>query len=137
MLLAPGGCTSVELAFQSLPDPAVLDAIEPGRTTRMEVVRLLGPPDDMRRPAIFERVRRSSPEERKIIEAQDVFGTTYTYAAGRDTRESFGIMPMGPALFRVSWLTSRETRWRIEFDEADVVTSVSRVDELEERRAER
>ena len=53
----------------------------------------------------------------------------YTYAAGRHTTRAFGILPLGPALFRITQVRSTEQRWRIEFDEADVVRSVSHVDE--------
>ena len=36
---------------------------------------------------------------------------------------------MRPLLFVRTWREETEERWRIEFDEADVVTSVSRVSE--------
>ena len=38
-----------------------------------------------------------------------------------------GLLPVGPALFRVRWSRSLEERIRIEFDPDDRVTSVSRV----------
>lgn len=124
------GCTTVRIDFHEQGDSGALVAIEPGVTTRSEVLRRLGPPDEMRRPAPFERARETSPIRRRIIEAGDVFGRdAYTYASGRHTTRAFGILPLGPALFRVTRVRSTEERWRIEFDEADVVRSVSRVDE--------
>ena len=124
------GCATVEFRFQTLPDAAVLDEIQPGTTTRSEVLRVLGPPEDMRRPAVFERAQRSSPIERKILAAERVFGDdAYTWGAKVFEAESFGILPIGPPLLRVSWRKTREVRWRIEFDEQDVVTVVSQEDE--------
>lgn len=124
------GCTSLRIDYHDLGDTSALAAIEPGVTTRAEVLRRLGPPDEMRRPAPVDRARETSPIRRRIIEAGDVFGRdAYTYASGRHTTRAFGILPMGPALFRITWVRSSEERWRIEFDEADVVRSVSHVDE--------
>jgi hypothetical protein len=125
-----GGCLSVELEFQQLPPSDALGAVRPGISTRSQVLRALGPPEELRRPAIFERARRSLPQSRKILEGGDVFGSdAYTYASARRRLDSVGILPIRPLLFVVSWRNETEERWRIDFDEADVVTSVSRVDE--------
>jgi hypothetical protein len=130
-LAAICGCTTVEVEYQRLPTPEALGSIQAGITTRSEVLRRLGPPEEFRRPAPFERARITSPQRRRILESGDVFGRdVYTYASERDTRRNFGLLPTGPALFRLSWRSSREDRWRLEFDENDVVRTVSHVDEI-------
>ena len=90
----------------------------------------LGPPEEFRQPSPFDRARPTSPQRRRILEGGEVFiRDSYTYASERYRIETFGVPPVGPALFRVSWRSSREDRWRIEFDESDVVQTVSHVDE--------
>lgn len=130
-LTATPGCTTVELSYQRLPTSEALESIQAGITTRSEVLERLGPPEELRRPAPFERGRISSPQRRKILESGDVFGRdSYTYASERDTIRTFGVLPIGPGIFRISWRTSREDRWRIEFGEDDVVRTMSHVDEM-------
>ena len=130
MAAAVCGCTTIELNFQRLPPPEELASVQSGVTTRSEVLRRLGPPEEFRRPAPFERARLTSPQQRQIIEAQEIFGRdAYTYASGRRTTRTFGILPAGIVLFRISRVRSAEVRWRIEFDGAGVVSSVSHVDE--------
>jgi hypothetical protein len=130
VLLTILGCTTVALDYGGLPAPEALGSIEPGVTTRGEVLQQLGPPEELRRPAPFERGRLASPQRRRILESGDIFGSdVYTYASSRETRTNLGLLPTGPALFRISWRRSYEDRWRLEFDENDVVRSVSHVDE--------
>ena len=75
------------------------------------------------------------PQQRKIIEAGEVFDRgAYTYATGHRSIERFGILPIGPAIFRLEWTSSTEDRWRIEFDGSDVVSSVSNVEETRDDR---
>lgn len=125
-----GGCASVDMEFPYLPPSDALASVRPGLTTRAEVLRLLGPPEEMRRPAAFERARRETPQSRRVLEARDVFGReSYTYASAHRDIDVFGLLPVGPSIFRVAWLRTTEDRWRIEFDENDVVRSVSHVDE--------
>lgn len=125
------GCTTFEVNYQRLPTPQALESIRAGTTTRSEVLRRLGPPEELRRPAPFERARPSSPQRRRIVDGGDIFDrSSYTYASERHTVRDFGLLPTGPALFDVSWSTSREDRWRIEFDENDVVQTVSHIDEI-------
>jgi len=129
-LLAILGCTTIALDYGRLPAPEALESIEPGVTTRSEVLQRLGPPEELRRPAPFERGRLASPHRRRILESGDIFGSAvYTYASSSETRTNVGLLPTGPALFRISWRKSREDRWQLEFDENDVVRSVSHVDE--------
>ncbi len=124
------GCTTLELNFQRLPPSEELASVQPGVTTRSEVLRRLGPPEEFRRPAAFERARLTSLQERQTLEAHQIFGRdAYTYVSARRTTRSFGILPAGIVLFRISRVHSAEVRWRIEFDEADVVSSVSHRDE--------
>ena len=130
-LVAVCGCTTIELEYQSLPAAEALESIQPGITSRSEVLERLGPPEEMRRPAPFERERPSSPQFRRIIEAEEIFGDgAYTYARERHTIRNFGLLPTGPALFQISRRKSREDRWRLEFDESGVVRTISHVDEI-------
>jgi hypothetical protein len=125
------GCTTLKLDYQRLPAPEALASIREGFTTRSEVLQLLGPPEELRRPSPFERSRLTSHQHRRILEGRDVFGRDfYTYASERHNIETFGLLPVGLSLLRISWASSREDRWRIEFDENDVVHSVSHVDEI-------
>ncbi len=128
-LAALCGCTSVVLDFHRLPPEDALRSIEAGVTTRGEVLRRLGPPEEMRQPAGFDRTRKTTPQHRRILEGGDVFGRdAYTYARGRQTLDSFGIFPVGAAFFRTTRERSVEERWRIEFGSDDIVSSVSYVD---------
>ena len=124
------GCTTLQIDYQHLPAPEALGSIEEGITTRNEVLRRLGPPEELRKPSPFDRARPTSPQRRRILEGGEVFvRDSYTYASERYRIETFGFPPAGPALPRVSWTSSREDRWRIEFDENDVVRTVAHVDE--------
>lgn len=126
-----GGCATVDLDFQrEYPADLIWSSIRPGETTRAEVLQLLGPPDEMRRLALFERARSNTHQSRKALEARDLFRRdAYTYAFAHRDIDVVGLLPVGLAIFRVAWLRSWEDRWRIEFDERDVVRSVSHVDE--------
>ncbi len=131
--LALTACLSIEMDFQRLPPAEALASIEPGLTTRSEVLTRLGPPDEMRSIPPPERARFTSPQRRRVVEAGEIFGDdAYTYAASRRTIENFGLLPIGVAILRVGWRISKEDRWRIEFDADDVVSAVARIEELEE-----
>ncbi|NNL64728.1 MAG: hypothetical protein HKP30_00660 [Myxococcales bacterium] len=122
------GCATVEIDYQSIPSAEALAAMEPGHTTRSEVLARLGPPDEMRRPAAFEGLQLSNPNRRRILEAGDLFGRdAWTWSATHRSSRTIGLLPVGPALFRMRWSRSLEERIRIEFDPDDRVTSVSRV----------
>ena len=124
------GCTTLEIDYQRLPAPEALGSIQEGITTRSEVLQRLGPPEEFRQPSPFDQARPTSPQRRRILEGREVFiRDSYTYASERYTVETFGLLPVGIALFRVSWKNSREDRWRLEFDENDVVHTVSHIDE--------
>ena len=124
------GCTTLEINYQRLPAPEALESIQEGITTRGEVLKRLGPPEEFRQPSPFDRARPTSPQRRRILEGGEVFiQDIYTYASERYRVETFGLLPVGVSLFRVSWRNSREDRWRLEFDENDVVHTVSHVDE--------
>jgi len=126
------GCSIFQIDFQTLPPAERFQSIRPGVTTRSEVLARLGPPEEIRRPAPFERARLHSPQHRRVIETGDIFGhQAYTYASGRRRTESLGLLPIGLSLLRVQRTRSTEERWRIEFDDEDVVQSISHVDELD------
>jgi len=131
--LLGAGCTTIEGRFQHLPSEEALRSIEPGVTTRSEVLRRLGPPEELRRPAVFiERAPTTAPQRRKILEAGDLFSDDrYTYATVRLRADRLGIMPVGLPIVRLTWVESREDRWVVEFDAADVVRSISHVNEIE------
>lgn len=131
LALVVGGCTSVVMDYPGLPPAEALRSIEPGVTTRAQVLGRLGPPEEMRQPAGFDRSRATLPQARRVLEAGEIFDDrAYTYARARSTLSSFGIFPVGPALFRWTRRRLLEERWRIEFDAQDVVSSVSHVDEI-------
>ena len=124
------GCSTVQMDFRHLPSPEALRSIRPGATTRSEVLRRLGPPEELRRPANFDRARPTTPQHRRILEEGRIFGDdSYTYASGRRRTTDVDILPYGPKLLSFSWTRSQEERWRIEFDSEGVVRSVSHVDE--------
>ena len=124
------GCTTLEINYQRLPEREAFASIQEGITTRSEVLQRLGPPEEFRQPSPFDRTRSTSPQRRRILEGGEVFiQDVYTYASERLRVHTFGLLPVGPSLFRISWDKSREDRWRFEFDENDVVHSVSHVDE--------
>ena len=124
------GCTTLEINYQHLPEREALASIQEGITTRGEVLQRLGPPEEFRQPSPLDRTRSTSPQRRRILEGGEVFfQDTYTYASERYRINTFGLLPVGPSLFRVTWRKSREDRWRLEFDENDVVRTVSHVDE--------
>ena len=124
------GCTTLEIHYQRLPEREALASIQEGITTRGEVLQRLGPPEEFRQPSPLDRTRSTSPQRRRILVGGEVFfQDTYTYASERYRINTFGLLPVGPSLFRVTWRKSREDRWRLEFDENDVVRTVSHVDE--------
>jgi hypothetical protein len=128
--LATSACAVIDLEFQQLPAEELFLQVQPGETTRADVLRLLGPPDEFRRPGAAEWPRRSSPWDYKILEGGDVFGRdVYTYARERRRDTRFGILPTTLTIFRVKTVRSLEERWRIDFDQEGVVRSVSHVDE--------
>jgi hypothetical protein len=129
-LAAVCGCTTLEIDYQRLPAPEALESIQEGITTRSEVLQRLGPPEEFRQPSPFDQARPTSPQRRRVLEAREVFiRDAYTYASERYTVRTFGLLPVGPSLFRVSWRSSREDRWRLEFDERGLVRSVSQIRE--------
>jgi hypothetical protein len=124
------GCTTLEINYQRLPAPEALESIQEGITTRSEVLHRLGPPEEFRQPSPFDRARPTSPQRRRILEGGEVFiQGIYTYASERYRVQTFGLLPVGVSLFRVTWRNSREDRWRLEFDENDVVHTVSHINE--------
>ena len=124
------GCTTLEIRYQRVPAREALASIQEGITTRSEVLQRLGPPEEFRQPSPFDRTRSTSPQRRRILEGGEVFiQDIYTYASERYRVGTFGLLPVGVSLFRVTWRNSREDRWRLEFDENDVVQTVSHIDE--------
>lgn len=128
--LATSACAVIELDFQRLPPEDAFLQVQPGETNRSQVLELLGPPEEFRRPGAAEWPRRSSPWTYKILEGGDVFGRdVYTYARERRRDTRIGILPTTLTILRVKRVRSIEERWRIEFDQSGVVQSVSHIDE--------
>ncbi len=130
-VLLLGGCIDLRLDYQKPPSAASFESIRPQVTTRAEVLRLLGPPDEVRQPGLGEELRRIDARQLRI-EAGEVFtDAAWTWASERRTERIVGLLPVGVVLFRVRNSRSVERRWRIEFDDDGLVRSVSHVDELE------
>lgn len=127
------GCATTQLDHHLLPSAEALHEVVPGVTTRSEVLRRLGPPEEMRRPANFDRARTTTPQHRRVLEEGRLFDDrSYTYASARRSTVDLGLMPIGPEILTISRTRSREERWFIEFDENDVVSSVSHTGPFEE-----
>jgi hypothetical protein len=126
------GCIELQFDFQRVPPEATFSSIQPGLTTRAEVLEVLGPPEEVRQPALGEELRRSDPRRLRLLEAGEVFDeSAWTWAAERRSERIFGLLPVGPVLFRLRDSRSTERRWRVEFDARGIVRSVSRVDEID------
>jgi hypothetical protein len=96
------------------------------------VLEALGPPEEVRQPALGEDLRRSDPRRLRLLAAGEVFDDgAWTWAAERRSERIVGLLPVGLVLLRVRHSRSLERRWRIEFDAEGVVRSVARVDELD------
>jgi hypothetical protein len=130
--LLVAGCIELRFDFQRVPPEAAFAAIQPGLTSRAEVLAALGPPEEVRQPALGEEMRRSDPRRLRLLAAGEVFDDgAWTWAAERRSERIVGLLPVGLVLFRVWDSRSLERRWRIEFDAEGLVRSVARVDELE------
>ena len=135
-LLASGllvaGCIELRFDFQRVPPEAAFAAIQPGLTTRAEVLEALGPPEEVRQPALGEEMRRRDPRQLRLLAAGEVFDdAAWTWAAERRSERIVGLLPVGLVLFRVRDSRSMDRRWRIEFDADGIVRSVARVDETD------
>jgi len=125
------GCIDTRIHFRHLPPSEQFVSIQPGVTTRAEVLRRLGPPDEVRQPAPGEAARRLDSRERRIIEAGEIFdNTVWTWATEERSERIVGLLPVLVVLFRVRNSQSLEERWRIEFDESGVVRTIAHVDEI-------
>ncbi len=130
-LCVSSACATTQLDYANLPSDEALRSIRVGETTRIEVLRVLGPPEEMRRPTNWDRARKTTPQHRRILEERRIYGDdAYTYVAGRRSDLTLGIFPVGPAFLEVSTTQSLEDRWRFEFDQEGVVSSISHVDEF-------
>ncbi len=133
--LLGAACSTSQLDFRQLPSAELLASIRPGVSTRSEVLQRLGPPEELRRPATFDRARPITPQHRRVLEEGQVFGhDAYTYASASRRTTSLALIPGGPSVLEVSNTRFVEHLWRIEFDAEGVVRSVSHVDETKERK---
>lgn len=124
------GCIDAQVDFQRLPTDEQLAAIQPGRTTRAEVLQRLGPPEEVRQRGAGEGMRRLDGRQSRA-EAGNVFGnSTWTWASERRTERIVGVLPVALVLFRVRNSTALQEQWRIEFDEDGIVRSMSHIDEI-------
>ena len=129
LLLA--GCIDVRIEFQTLPSVADFARIEPGATSRAELLQLLGPPDEVRGPALGEGLRRLDGREARVLEGRQVFGDErWSWARELRSERIIGLLPVGPYLWKMRTSRSLEERWQVEFDERGVVRSITHVDEV-------
>jgi len=125
------GCIQVRVEFQTLALESAFESIEPGVTSRSEVLRLLGPPDQVRVPAAGEGLRRLDGREARLFEGRQVFGDRrWSWARELRTERIVGLLPVGPYLWKMRTSRSREERWQIEFDEDGIVHSIAHRDEI-------
>lgn len=130
LLLA--GCIDVRIGFQSLPPGADFASIEPGVTSRSEVLRILGPPEEVRLPAAGEGLRRLDGREARVLEGRQIFGDRrWTWARELRHERIVGLLPIGPYLWKMRTSRSLEERWQIEFDEHGIVRSIAHLDEID------
>lgn len=126
-------CVQVDLRYEPLRQRERFAEIEEGVTTRSDVLHLVGPPEEFRIPPVIGFGRTSSPQRRQVIEGGDVFGRDrFTYISEHRRVGTFGILPGFAELLLWTRRRTTEERWMIHFDENDVVSSVSHVDEDEE-----
>ena len=133
--LALSGCIELRIEFQTLPAAADFARIEPGATTRAQVLRALGPPEEVRGPGLGEGLRRLDVRTARVLEAREVFGSQrWTWARELRSDRIVGLLPAGPGpyLWRLHTSRSLEERWHIEFDERGVVRSITHLDEVTE-----
>jgi hypothetical protein len=134
LLLSLGlcGCIDMRVGFQRTPPAEAFATLEPGRTTRVEVLRALGPPDEVVHPAPGEALRRLDARRLAVLSDERIFEhPAWTWAREERSERTIGLLPAGPYLFRHHKSRSTQRRWRVEFDERGRVSSVAVVDELE------
>ena len=130
--LALCGCIDLRMAFQRTPPAEAFAALEPGRSTRLDVLRALGPPDEVVLPAPGEAARRLDARTLAVLADERIFEhQAWTWAREERRERTIGLLPAGPYLFRHHKSTSAQRRWRVEFDERGRVTSIAVVDELD------
>ncbi len=126
---ALAGCFQLHVEYQNPPPAAAFGQIKRGETTRSEVLAKLGPPEEVRLPGPGEGGRRADPRVHRLLRGGDVFGNRdWTWSTEHLHVRAWGIFPVGPAVFRVRTGRTTERRWRIEFDEVDVVRELAVTD---------
>jgi hypothetical protein len=129
--LVLAGCVDFRMEFQTLPPRTEFERIEAGVTTRAEVLRWVGPPEEVRVPAAAEGMRRLDARRTRALEGHQVFGNErWTWAREVRRERIVGLLPVGPYLWKLQDSSSHEERWWIEFDESGIVRSVSHLDEI-------
>lgn len=131
VLWAPG-CVTAHMTFgRPLAEPAVVARIEPGVTTRAELLDWLGPPDELLSPMPTERARIDDPVVRRVLVERDLFRRrllTWEY----ERREDAMLILFPYVNLFTHWRTWHDRdRLLVELDGAGVVSHVAVSREIE------
>ncbi len=105
----------------AIPPEHAVAAVQPGRTTRAEVLALLGPPDEYGQPTLFSELSTADSRAIRVFEEHDVFGrAAFTWVREqRDDRFWF----FWPVYLNIDTET-RIDRLKVLFDADDIVSAV-------------
>lgn len=116
------GCAVIVIDYGSFPSDEALGKIEPGHSSRADVLAALGPPEDYRSPAPGEGSRSFSPVKTRIVEERRVFELDdMTYV--RETRVERILYLV---LFTLRRSESQADQLVITFDDVGRVKNVAR-----------
>jgi len=117
------GCYALDRVWlgNPIPDEQAVAALQPGRTTRAEVIERLGPPDEYSQPALFAELSAEDCRAIRVFEEHDVFHrAAFTWVRERrDDRVWF----LWPLYLNIDTET-RIDRLKVLFDADDVVSAV-------------
>jgi len=106
---------------EPLPGPGAVAAVEAGRTTRAQVLQLLGPPDEFRQPELAAALPAAASQATRVLEERDVFHrASFTWVRSRRADRVWLLWP----LFTHVDTATRVDRLTVLFDEQDVVTAL-------------
>jgi hypothetical protein len=121
-LLLPG-CYALHRSTlgNTIPSAQALAALEPGRTTREQVLQLLGPPDEFSQPALFSELSVADSRDARVFEERDVFGrAAFTWVREQRDDRAWLLWPLYVHLNT----ETRIDRLKVLFDDRDVVAAV-------------
>jgi hypothetical protein len=121
-LLLPG-CYALTRATlgEPIPSEQELAAVEPGRTTRAEVLALLGPPDEYSQPVLLAGLSAADSRTVRVLDEHDLFGRdAFTWVRERRDDRAWLAWPVFAHLRR----ETRIDRLKVLFDGDGVVSAV-------------